>query len=70
MKRWLLVTTFAVAFVPSGFAQAGKLAGQVTSAEEGAMEGVMVSAKKDGSTIAIFRRQRRQRQLLVPGRET
>src|SRR5215510_14292754 len=27
------------------------LAGQVTSVEEGAMEGVLVSAKKDGSTI-------------------
>jgi hypothetical protein len=27
------------------------LAGQVSSAEEGAMEGVLVSAKKDGSTI-------------------
>src|SRR5215510_12963679 len=53
MKRWLLVTTFAVAFVPSGLAQAGKLAGQVTSVEEGAMEGVVLSAKKDGSTIAI-----------------
>src|SRR5262245_60341870 len=56
MKHWLLITSaaFAVAFVPSGFAQAaGKLAGQVTSAEEGGMEGVVVSAKKDGSTIAI-----------------
>src|SRR6476660_2499614 len=29
------------------------LAGQVTSAEEGAMEGVLVSAKKAGSTITI-----------------
>ena len=29
------------------------LSGQVTSAEEGAMEGVVVSAKKDGSTITI-----------------
>ena len=28
------------------------LTGQVTSAEEGAMEGVLVSAKKEGSTIA------------------
>src|SRR6266550_4002515 len=32
---------------------AGRFTGQVTSAEEGAMEGVVVSAKKDGSTIAI-----------------
>ena len=29
------------------------LTGQVTSAEEGPMEGVLVSAKKDGSTITI-----------------
>src|SRR5215472_13186351 len=29
------------------------LAGQVTSAEEGPMEGVVVSAKKDGSTITV-----------------
>jgi streptogramin lyase len=56
MKHWLLVTSAALAVgcAQSGLAQAaGKLAGQVTSAEEGAMEGVVVSAKKDGSTIAI-----------------
>jgi streptogramin lyase len=29
------------------------LTGQVTSSEEGAMEGVLVSAKKDGSTITV-----------------
>src|SRR5207248_7928617 len=29
------------------------LTGQVASAEEGSMEGVVVSAKKDGSTISI-----------------
>src|SRR3954464_3528634 len=29
------------------------LAGQVSSAEEGMMEGVVVSAKKDGSTISV-----------------
>ena len=29
------------------------LTGQVTSTEEGPMEGVVVSAKKDGSTISI-----------------
>src|ERR1700732_5235882 len=32
---------------------AAALAGKVTSAEEGAMEGVLVTAKKAGSTIAI-----------------
>ena len=34
------------------FAQSA-LTGQVTSAEEGPMEGVVVSAKKDGSTISV-----------------
>ena len=34
-------------------AQAQTLTGQVTSAEEGAMEGVLVSAKKTGSTITV-----------------
>jgi streptogramin lyase len=38
----------------SALAQAAAaLTGQVTSAEEGPMEGVLVTAKKDGSTIAI-----------------
>src|ERR1017187_7497434 len=32
---------------------AAGLIGQVTSAEEGPMEGVLVTAKKDGSTIAV-----------------
>src|SRR5260221_7907249 len=32
---------------------AAVLTGQVTSSEEGAMEGVLVSAKKDGSTITV-----------------
>src|ERR1700730_12916472 len=32
---------------------AAALSGQVTSAEEGPMEGVLVSAKKDGSTITV-----------------
>src|ERR1700758_1881886 len=36
------------------FAQsAAPLSGQVSSAEEGAMEGVVVSAKKAGSTITV-----------------
>ena len=29
------------------------LAGQITSAEEGSMEGVLVTAKKAGSTVAV-----------------
>jgi virginiamycin B lyase len=62
MQRYLLVTAaaLAVSLLHAGtdssraLAQAAALlAGQVTSAEEGAMEGVMVTAKKAGSTIAI-----------------
>src|SRR5882762_6956363 len=41
-------------FMAAVHAQSGTaLTGQVSSAEEGAMEGVVVSAKKDGSTISI-----------------
>jgi virginiamycin B lyase len=47
--------TFALAVnaSPSNAQSATALAGKVTSAEEGAMEGVLVTAKKAGSTIAI-----------------
>jgi virginiamycin B lyase len=38
-------------FGPAQAQNAAALAGQVSSAEEGTMEGVLVSAKKDGSTI-------------------
>jgi streptogramin lyase len=37
--------------VPAQAQTAAALSGQVSSAEEGAMEGVLVSAKRDGSTI-------------------
>ena len=41
-------------FVPAAYAQApSALTGQVSSAEEGAMEGVVVSAKRDASTISV-----------------
>jgi streptogramin lyase len=62
IRHFLLVTaaTLAVGLLQSAadssraLAQAAaKLAGQVTSAEEGNMEGVVVTAKKAGSTIAI-----------------
>ncbi len=56
IKHWLLITSAVLAMgcAQAGPAQAaGSFAGQVTSTEEGAMEGVVVSAKKDGSTIAI-----------------
>src|SRR6266850_5926549 len=56
-RDYLLSTTFAVTFLllPAALpanAQSA-LTGVVTSAEEGAMEGVVVSAKKDGSTITV-----------------
>ena len=62
MLRYFSLTTAAalaamlyhVADAPRAQAQAAAaLAGQVTSAEEGAMEGVIVSAKKDGSNITV-----------------
>src|SRR5690242_14682737 len=41
----------AMALVPAQAQTQAALTGQVSSAEEGMMEGVLVSAKKDGSTI-------------------
>jgi virginiamycin B lyase len=61
-KRILLIAVGAVAAIVLQTAStrldaeaqtASALSGQVTSAEEGPMEGVVVSAKKDGSTISI-----------------
>jgi virginiamycin B lyase len=55
-----LMTTTGLACCFTGLALAGAqaqgaaaLTGQVTSAEEGAMEGVLVSARKDGGNISI-----------------
>jgi virginiamycin B lyase len=57
MKRVCLATTTAAALVLAGIGGAAAadsaLTGQVSSVEEGAMEGVLVSAQKDGSTIRI-----------------
>ena len=65
LQRIALVVgaAFALTFVPANSippaaaqganSAAAALAGQVTSAEEGPMEGVIVSAKKDGSTITV-----------------
>ena len=47
----LLITTALTA--PAAAQSAPALAGQVSSAEEGAMEGVVISAKKDGASITI-----------------
>src|SRR5215813_5250286 len=46
----LLIAAFVS---PPVAAQGVALSGQVTSADEGPMEGVVVSAKKEGSTITI-----------------
>ena len=56
--RWSIITAAAAAatFVLPQFAQAQApvaLGGQVSSAKEGAMEGVVVSAKKAGGTITV-----------------
>src|SRR5262249_41109419 len=59
LKALLLTTTvaFGIAMLPNGISSpanaqtAATLTGQVSSTEEGSMEGVLVSAKKDGSTI-------------------
>src|SRR5204863_71917 len=58
MRKLLLAATAIVPLAllapTSLLAQSGAaLTGQVTSAEEGAMEGVVVSAKKEGSTMTI-----------------
>jgi virginiamycin B lyase len=57
IKRLCLATTTAAALVLAGVGLApaadNALTGQVSSLEEGAMEGVLVSAQKDGSTIRI-----------------
>src|SRR5947207_11050495 len=49
-----VTAAYLALFTAVTYAQAAAaLTGQVSSAEEGAMEGVVVSAKKDGSTISI-----------------
>jgi virginiamycin B lyase len=45
--------TFVIGALPARAQGAAVLSGQVTSAEEGAMEGVIVNAKKDGSTVTV-----------------
>ena len=61
-KKFLLTVTASLAVIlfsvssnssPADTQGAAALAGQVTSAEEGPMEGVLVTARKDGSTIRI-----------------
>src|SRR5262245_23824433 len=52
--RWLFgVAAAALMVFGAGQSHAQGLTGQVTSAEEGALEGVVVSAKKQGSNITV-----------------
>ena len=58
MNKILISAALAFALAGAGILPASAqtsaaLTGQVTSAEEGAMEGVLVSAKKAGSTVTI-----------------
>src|SRR6476620_3593645 len=53
LQRAAVVLLFGMLAMPSHAQAPAALAGTVTSAEEGAMEGVLVSAKKAGSTITI-----------------
>ena len=49
----LSLLAFTALPIAAASAQSASLSGQVTSAEEGVMEGVLVSAKKAGSTITV-----------------
>ena len=53
--RWSIITAAAAAatFALPQFAQAQALVGQVSSAKEGAMEGVVVTARKAGAKLSI-----------------
>src|SRR5580658_10090785 len=51
---WLASAACLIALAPQAFAQnAAALSGNVSSASEGLMEGVVVSSRKDGSTITV-----------------
>src|SRR5260370_42704927 len=53
MSAGLAFVLLQVGFLPAAAQAPAALTGQVTSAEEGAMEGVLVSARKAGSTMAV-----------------
>jgi len=53
LAHWLIAAAFLIALIQGPPCRAQTLAGSVTSSEEGAMEGVLVSAQKDGSPITI-----------------
>src|ERR1700733_10774292 len=49
----LIAAALLLAFIQASPCRAQALTGSVTSSEEGAMEGVLVSAQKDGSPITV-----------------
>src|SRR5882724_8526705 len=53
MSAGLALVLWQAGFLPAAAQALAALSGQVTSAEEGAMEGVLVSAKKAGSTMTV-----------------
>src|SRR5262249_16963093 len=53
MRQAAALLAFVTSLAASAPAAAQALAGTVSSAEEGAMEGVLVSAKKSGSTVTV-----------------
>src|SRR5437763_15718732 len=55
MKMSLLLSAavFVIAGTSRAFAAPAPLEGKVTSAKESAMEGVLVTAKKDGSNVSL-----------------
>ena len=72
IKAFLYAGVAGIALAATGAlatgAQAQTLTGAVSSAEEGAMEGVLVSAKKAGSTITTTVVLERQGPVQLPGR--
>jgi virginiamycin B lyase len=52
MHRTIALALLVFAALPSGSVHAAGLAGRVSSAREAAMEGVLVTAQRDGATIA------------------
>jgi streptogramin lyase len=53
LAHGLIAAAFVVAFFQAGSCRAQALTGSVSSTAEGAMEGVLVSAQKDGSPITV-----------------
>ena len=53
IKVSLLLGAAMLFAAPHAFAAASALSGKVTSAKEGAMEGVLVTAKKDGANMSL-----------------